>query len=102
NIAQVLGLKGDCKGAVTAAKRGFELDSDNPLSEACYAFALLYDQQWAEGFKAFEIRFKWRLHSFLQYPFPKWLGEENKTLFLVADQGLGDTLSYARFVHAAA
>jgi hypothetical protein len=38
----------------------------------------------------------------MHYPWPKWKGEDGKTLFLVADQGLGDTLSYARFVPRAA
>jgi hypothetical protein len=51
-----------------------------------------------EGFKHFEIRFQWRLHQFLQYPYPRWTGETGKTVFLVSDQGLGDTLSFARFV----
>ena len=65
------------------------------------AFACLFDGQYKRGYELFELRFEWRLHAFLQFPYPKWVGENDKTVFLVADQGLGDTLSYARFVEAA-
>ena len=67
-------------------------------SRIALAFALLFDGQYEQAFELFELRFEWRLHSFLQMPYPKWLGEPGKIVFLVADQGLGDTLSFARFV----
>src|SRR5262249_11237374 len=62
------------------------------------AFALLFDGQYQRALDIFELRFEWRLHQFLQLPYPRWTGEPGKTIFLVSDQGLGDTLSYARFV----
>jgi len=101
NLSQCYSLLDDEENAIKHAKRGFELDPDNPVSEAAYAFALLFGRRLQEGFERFEIRFKWRLHQFLQYPYPKWLGEPDKIVFLVADQGFGDTLCFARFVHAA-
>ena len=60
------------------------------IAEFQMAFALLFDGQYAEGLKYFEARFAARLPNFLLYPYPKWKGENGKTLFLVADQGLGD------------
>lgn len=92
--------------AVGYAKKCFELSDPNdaqgyPIAEFQLAFALLFDGQWAAGLKHFESRFAARLPNFLLYPYPKWKGEHGKTLFLVADQGLGDTLSYSRFVHEA-
>jgi tetratricopeptide (TPR) repeat protein len=102
NLSQVYSLLDDEENAIKYAKKGFDLDPDNPVSEAAYAFALLFGRQLKLGFEHFEIRFKWRLHQFLQYPYPKWLGEDGKTVFLVADQGMGDTLCFARFVHQAA
>lgn len=98
---------GETKIAVGYAKKCFELADPNdgqgyPIAEFQLAFALLFDGQYAVGLKHFESRFAARLHNFLSYPYPKWRGERDKTLFLVADQGLGDTLSYARFVRAAA
>jgi hypothetical protein len=102
NLAQVHALLDNDVKAIECAKRGWELDPDNPTTEAAYAFALLFGRKLKLGFEHFEIRFKWRLHQFLQYPYAKWLGEDNKTVFLVADQGMGDTLCFARFVHQAA
>lgn len=102
NLSNALGILDQPMLAVEAAKRGFDLDPSDAQNEVVYSFALLFNRQLAEGFKRFECRFKWKLHSFLQYPYPRWQGEDIKTLFLVADQGLGDTISFARFVRAAA
>jgi tetratricopeptide (TPR) repeat protein len=97
---------GQTKTAVACARKCFELADPNdtagyPIAEFQLAFALLFDGQYALGLKHFESRFAARLPNFLLYPYPKWRGENGKTLFLVADQGLGDTLSYSRFVEAA-
>ncbi len=86
---------------VDAAKIGYALKPDDSLAEMQLAFALLFDRQLEEGFKHLEIRFKYKLKSYLQFPYPKWAGETDKTLYLCSDQGLGDTLSFARFVPAA-
>ena len=92
--------------AVSCARKCFALADPNdgvgyPIAEFQLAFALLFNRQYAEGLKHFESRFPARLPNFLLYPYSKWRGENGKTLFLVADQGLGDTLSYARFVEQA-
>jgi tetratricopeptide (TPR) repeat protein len=97
---------GRTKTAVACARKCFELADPNdtagyPIAEFQLAFALLFDGQYAAGLKHFESRFAARLPNFLLYPYPKWKGENGRTLFLVADQGLGDTLSYSRFVEAA-
>lgn len=88
-------------GMLVAARRALELEPTNVNARIAMAFSLLFDGQYAEGFKFFEARFEWRLHHYLQWPFPKWEGEPGKTVFLSADQGLGDTLSFARFVELA-
>lgn len=94
---------GQTETAVSCARKCVELGpSDDPTAEFQLAFALLFNGDYAEGLKHFEARFAARLPNFMSYPYPKWRGENGKTLFLVADQGLGDTLSYARFVEMAA
>ncbi len=94
---------GETKTAVECARKCVDLGPPgDATAEFQLAFALLFDGQYAEGLKHFESRFAARLPNFLSYPYPKWKGENGKTLFLVADQGLGDTLSYARFVDRAA
>ena len=86
--------------AARCARMGYALKPDDPLAEMQLAFALLHNRELVEGFKHLEIRFKYKLKSYLQFPYPKWKGESDKTVYLVADQGLGDTLSFARFVPA--
>lgn len=97
-IYQILDRGDDAEQAGATA---FALDPKDPLVETGYAFNLLFNRKLQQGIKHFEARFQYKLKNFLQYPYPKWEGEPDKTVYLVADQGLGDTLSYARFVPAA-
>lgn len=87
----------DTKKSLAHAEQAMLLDH-NAMTESTVAFACLFDRQFTRGLKHFERRFEWRLQHFLNYPYPQWRGEHDKVVFLVADQGLGDTLSYARFV----
>ena len=102
NLALLHETMDDSEKAVEFARKAFDLDPTDSMMEMALSFALMFNRQFAEGLRHFEIRFKYKLHNFLSYPQPKWNGEPDKTVFLVADQGLGDTLSYARFVEAAA
>lgn len=102
NLSQINGVLMDFPSAISAGRKAVELDPDSAEAKVALAFALMHAGKYAEGFKYFEARFAWRLHHFLKYPFPKWEGEAGKTVYIVADQGLGDTLSFARFVPAVA
>lgn len=102
NLSMVYGTLCDRPKMVEAGRKCFELAPKEPNAEMALAFALLFDGQYAEGFKHCEARFAWRLQSFLQYPYPRWEGQTGATIFLVAEQGLGDTLSFARFIRPAA
>jgi tetratricopeptide (TPR) repeat protein len=84
------------------ALRGYDLFPSDPMSELQYAFGCLYSRRLAMGFKHYESRFPYQLKNYLQLPYPKWNGEDGHTIFIDADQGLGDTLSFARFIPAAA
>lgn len=87
--------------AIAAAEKAYFLNPE-PLVECGYAFALMFNKQYAKGLKHFESRFSYQLPQFLSYPYPRWAGEPDKTLFLVSEQGIGDAVSCARFVEAAA
>jgi hypothetical protein len=102
NMAQIHGLRSENEEALECARKGYELAPDNVINEAALAFALLFSRRLKEGFKHFEVRFPWRLHQYQQLPYPKWEGEPDKVVYLAADQGLGDTLCFARFVEKAA
>lgn len=97
NLSQIQSATGDLLGSLASAQRGFELDRKCQL-ELALAFAELYLRRMADGLRHFESRFEYKLHSFLSYPMPKWDGEVGKSVFLCSDQGIGDTLSFARFV----
>lgn len=99
NLSLVYGIMGQPSTSVEYARKAFDLDQTIE-NEIALAFALLFDGQYQEGFRRFEKRFAWRLHNYLQFPYPKWEGESALTVYLSADQGLGDTLSFARFVEA--
>jgi len=86
--------------ALSCALQGFKL-SGIAMNEFALGMAYLFDRQWAKGFKHLEARFAYRLKNYLQFPYPKWNGEPDKQVYLSADQGIGDTLSFARFLPAA-
>lgn len=98
HLSSIHTAMGQTMTAVSCAQKAYEKAPAEAITEFALAFALLFDRQFAKGFKAFEARFEHRLPQFLHYPYPKWKGEKGKTIFLVADQGLGDTLSFARFI----
>lgn len=100
NLSCAYGILDREEESIAAAARAFEIDP-NPIAEMSLAFACLFGRQFARGFKHFERRFEYKLKQYLHYPWPRWAGEEGKTVFLQADQGLGDTLSFARFLPAA-
>ena len=90
-----LGLTGK---AVESARKAHELAPTDATVEMGLAFALLFNRNLAEGFKHFEARYAYKLKNFTKYPYPAWKGERDQTLFVVSDQGLGDTLSMSRFL----
>jgi hypothetical protein len=102
NLSNAHGKFGERTAAVQAAWKAHELAPNNTAVQFNLAFALLFNEQYAEGFQFFESRFAERLQNYMTYPYPRWQGEPDLQVFLVADQGLGDTLSFARFIPLAA
>lgn len=98
NLSIVQGRLGYMAESVVSARTAFKLAPTDSTVEMGLAFALLFNRNLAEGFKHFESRYAYRLVNFTKYPYPRWEGEPDKTLFLVSDQGLGDTLSMSRFL----
>ena len=102
NLSMIWGTIYETQKGVEAAERAFKIAPKECLTEMALAFANLFAGNYSKGLMHFERRFEYKLHQFLHYPYGKWLGQKDKTVFLVADQGLGDTLSYARFLPMAA
>ena len=102
NLSIIHYILNQTETAVSCAMRANQLMPDDPTVHIGLAFALMHNRQMAEGLKWFEARFRYKLHQYLSFPFTRWQGEPHKTIFVAADQGLGDTLSFARFIPRAA
>lgn len=86
-------------------KRIFDIDPQHVEAQFSYALALLITgnknpKHWADGWHYYETRWK-REHqvSMRHYPQPMWDGSDptGKTIFLWAEQGLGDTFEFMRY-----
>ena len=102
NLSIIHYIMNQTETAVSCAMRAQQLLPDDPTAHIALAFSLMHNRQMAEGLKWFEARFRYKLHQYLSFPFTRWQGETDKVIFVAADQGLGDTLSFARFVPRAA
>jgi hypothetical protein len=100
--SQIYTIQGKIDAALEAAERAWNLMPNDNIVELAYAFALLHARKLKDGFRHFEVRFPYKLKSYLNLPYAKWNGENDKTVYVDADQGLGDTISFARFIPAAA
>jgi tetratricopeptide (TPR) repeat protein len=100
--SQIYTIFGKADLSLQAAERAYDLMPSDPIVEIAYAFALLHARKLALGFKHFEARFAYKLKSYLNFPYPKWEGERDRTIYLDSDQGLGDTISFSRFIPLAA
>jgi len=113
------------RAAIVHANLGFTLSQCDRVEEAAAAYAralelkpdyaevrwnlaevLLALGRYAEGWEAFDAR--WKLPKYARQrpavPFPQWLGEDlrGKRLFVHSEQGFGDTMQFLRFVEPAA
>jgi tetratricopeptide (TPR) repeat protein len=103
NLSMALSIKGEDEEALRVARFAYDLVTPaKPEVELGLGFALLFAGQYREGLKHFEARFPFKLPQYLAWPYERWDGKRIGTLLVEADQGAGDTLSFARFVPEAA
>lgn len=103
NLAQALVAQGDGAAGVACAERALIL-AEEP--HAAYhigaAFARFATGDWRGGWDAYEARIRFKMPELLRYPIRRWAGEPVGRLFLLAEQGLGDTIMAWRWVAEAA
>jgi tetratricopeptide (TPR) repeat protein len=106
NLALELYNQGDMADALEAFERALALDARSPQAHFGRSQILLgqgdYARGWAEHewrLQCPELRHKYALPSQIA-AIPAWRGEdlEGKRLLLIAEQGLGDTLQFVRYV----
>lgn len=99
NLSQIYIALSDLDAALRCAVRGLDLCSDgNPIHAMSLAFTHLFRGELLEGLGYYKARFRYKLQQFLAYAYPMWEGEKTGTLFLRAEQGIGDTVSTLRFL----
>jgi len=106
NLGFALSNLGMSAAAIEAASRAVALRPADPTLHYNHAMLLLLAGDLKAGFRAFECRLSHPEPRFRPraYDIPRWRGEHRngKTLLIHAEQGLGDTLHFARFVAATA
>ncbi len=99
NLSLIESVKGRTNKSVEYAMRGFDLDA-NPTTEMALGFAHLHARDLRKGLKHFEAKLSYKHQNLQSFTWPRWQGEDltGKTLFVMADQGMGDSLDFLRFI----
>ncbi len=94
--------KGDIETAVTLFRRSVALEPEWPQAHFNLSQCLLLQGVFAEGWHEYEWRGQTSalMAQVRNFAAPQWSGEPltGKTILLFAEQGLGDTLQYARYI----
>lgn len=105
NLAQALDEQG-ADGALEMHRLAVTAEPDNAVAHFNLGVALLRGGHWAEGWHEYEWRWRGGVPAMRpRFPDrPQWDGAalDGRTLLLHAEQGLGDTLQFVRFVCDAA
>jgi len=100
-LANTLRNLGELDEALAAYDRALVLCPDDAVAHANRGRTLLAAGRLDEGFPEFE--FRWEPLGLRHYPLPVWKGDPlpGKTLFVFAEQGMGDTVQFVRFLSLA-
>lgn len=101
NLSLIASLRDEPRVEIAEAEEGFAM-TPNPVTELGLAFAYLHNGAYRAGLDRFEARFPHERTQFLNLPWPRWDGRYVERLVVLADMGLGDSLSFARFLTEAA
>ncbi|MDX2229458.1 MAG: tetratricopeptide repeat protein [Leptolyngbyaceae cyanobacterium bins.349] len=100
NLGYALRRAGQVQAAIAQYQRAIALQPDMALAHKNLGHALLLTGDFLQGFE--EIEWRWQQPGWTRRPFtqPEWDGSDltGKTILLYAEQGMGDTLQFIRYV----
>jgi tetratricopeptide (TPR) repeat protein len=102
NLGNTLGNLGRLAEAEASCRAAIRLRPDDPDAHNSLAYPLLLAGRFEEGWQEYEWRWKTKYlsHGARDFPAPLWNGEAigDRVILLHAEQGLGDTLQFCRYV----
>lgn len=104
NIAYSLKKLGRLQEAIPYYKRVLDANPEHAEAHFSYGLALLLQGDWEQGWR--EYHWRWIRHgqsTFPNFNRPLWDGSnlQGKTIYFRAEQGLGDTFQFIRYVKIA-
>lgn len=100
-------LKSDPVSTINYYEKFLKYEPDNIDAKACLSLAYLKTKRYEKGWEYFEFRphkaravLKWEDKNPLIKTKPLWQGEniKNKTLYVYAEAGFGDTMMFVRYL----
>jgi len=100
NVGMTLARQGKWDEALACYDRAIELRPDFPEARRNRALGWLAQGDFERGWPEWEWRLKCRNPPGLSFAGPRWTGNDltARTILLHWEQGLGDTLQFARFI----
>lgn len=93
-LSLVAGMPED---AVECFKKCVALDPNNGTNKFDHSLALMQAGRWEEGWDAYECRRMYKPERIFR-DLPRWDGTPNKNVYVWAEQGIGDTFQFARYL----
>ncbi|HEX8524005.1 MAG TPA: tetratricopeptide repeat-containing glycosyltransferase family protein [Tepidisphaeraceae bacterium] len=101
NLGTALYMTGDARSATAAYQRALEVDPNDAMARYHLALQLLAAGDYEAGWREYEWRWRWSDFPSQRPHFdqPRWDGSPlgSGTLFIHAEQGLGDMIQFARY-----
>jgi tetratricopeptide (TPR) repeat protein/ADP-heptose:LPS heptosyltransferase len=102
NLGSLLRKQSRIDEAMSIWNQALAIRPDFASAQWNLALATLARGDYKRGWPLYESRFRCEhsQHSWREYGVPRWQGEPlvGKTLFLHSEQGIGDTIQFARFI----